>query len=596
MGLETEYGIIGATSEEVVEACLEVARAEGRPEGVRWDYSGEFPLRDARGFEVDRSAVDPSLLTDVPGAPAVEGPVPGRSRTRTSAVVRLTRQEEAWQRGTATCLPDGGRLYVDHGHPEYATPECTGAAQAVLADRAGELLLSRAAELLRSRGTPARLFKNNVDGKGATYGTHENYLVPRSVDFDDLVTGLVPFLVARPALVGAGRVGRGVIADNADFQICQRADYLETVVGLGTTTDRPIVNTRDEPHADPQRWRRLHVIVGDANTFDTIAWLKLGMTSLVLEAMSDGLPDAWRALELTDPVAQARALSHDITAGYRLELADGRHLTADELLRIYLDGVREHLGRHSLPFPAPDGEPLAPDLASLADGLDADGRETGALVAFWQAALDALAGHRAGRAGAGACLEWAAKHELVAAAAARHAGRQGEAVLHAIDLSWSELGACLAERLDAGARARSRLDPGRIEAALSAPPETTRAWLRGALIGRFPGQVFAAGWHSMVLETGGKHHRRLPLTDPLAWTRQLVGAAVGESSDVGQVLARLTDDLDASSPVTKLEDTDGGAPDTGAGAGGAHDTCTGGTPGVVHRRPRDWTAEAAQLD
>jgi len=128
MGLETEYGILGAEPEDVVAACLEAEGEAGRSQGVRWDYSGEYPLRDARGFEVDRSAVDPSMLTDIPGAASVEAPVPGR--VRTTAVVRLTAQEEAWQRGTATCVGTGGRLYVDHGHPEYATPECTGAAQA----------------------------------------------------------------------------------------------------------------------------------------------------------------------------------------------------------------------------------------------------------------------------------------------------------------------------------------------------------------------------------------------------------------------------------------------------------------------------------
>lgn len=552
MGLETEYGILGAASEEVVSACLEVARGEGRAEGVRWDYSGEYPLRDARGFEVDRSAVDPSLLTDT-GA-SVEGPVPGR--TRTSAVVRLTAQEEAWQRGTATCLPDGGRLYVDHGHPEYATPECTGPAQAVLADRAGELLLTRAAALLRARGTQARLFKNNIDGKGATYGTHENYLVPRAIAFEDLVAALVPYLVVRPLLVGAGRVGTGVISEGAEFQICQRADYIERVVGLGTTVDRPLVNTRDEPHADPARWRRLHVIVGDANTFDTITWLKLGMTSLVLQALADGLPGAWRALELADPVASARAVSRDTGLAATLELADGGRISPLEVLEAYLDQVRTHLERRALPVPRLAGDPLSPDLGALADGLDAQGRETGALLAFWEASLTALRARRDGDAGAAGHLEWVAKEQLITATAERHPGRQGHAVLHAVDLSWSELGRALAERVPAGARARAHLGAERIAAAMGEPPATTRAWLRGRLVGSFETQVVAAGWHSMVLETGERHHRRLPLTDPLAFTRAQVGPALEGARDIRQVLAALTGEPGpASDPGTP------GAPD-----------------------------------
>ena len=380
MGLETEYGILGAEPEDVVAACLEAEGEAGRSRGVRWDYSGEYPLRDARGFEMDRAAADPSMLTDIPGAASVEAPVPGR--VRTTAVVRLTAQEEAWQRGTATCVGTGGRLYVDHGHPEYATPECTGAAQAVLADRAGDLLVARGAERLRRGGVKARLFKNNVDGKGATYGTHENYLVPRALDFDDLTQALVPLLVVRPLLVGSGRVGTGAVGQGADFQISQRADYLEKVVGLGTTVDRPLVNTRDEPHADPQRWRRLHLVAGDANCFDTIAWLKLGMTALVLQVLADGVPASWRRLRLADPVAQAREVSRDTRLQGTLELADGRRLSALEILEHYLQRLRSHLKDHGRPAPAPQGDPLRPDLAALADGADTGGAETGALLAF----------------------------------------------------------------------------------------------------------------------------------------------------------------------------------------------------------------------
>ncbi|WP_315583798.1 proteasome accessory factor PafA2 family protein [Actinomyces viscosus] len=547
MGLETEYGILGAEPEEVVAACLEAEREQGRSDGVRWDYSGEYPLRDARGFEVDRSAVDPSMLTDVPGAGSLEGPVPGRLRT--TAVVRLTAQEEAWQRGTATCLPTGGRLYVDHGHPEYATPECTGAAQAALADRAGDLLVARGADLLRRRGVAARLFKNNVDGKGATYGTHENYLVPRSLDFDDLVEALVPLLVVRPLLVGSGRVGTGAVSRDADFQISQRADYLEKIVGLGTTVDRPLVNTRDEPHADPERWRRLHLVAGDAGCFDTMTWLKLGMTSLVLQVLADGVPDTWRRLRLADPVAQARDVSRDTRLGGALQLSDGRRMSALEILEHYLETVRTHLRGQGRRAPAPAGDPLHPDLLALADGRDTDGAETGAVLAFWEASLRELealraAGGEVGESGGPAGhLEWVAKKQLLNATARRHPGERGRDVLRAVDLAWSELspaGRGLAERVPAGAAARGGLDGQEVAAALGEPPATTRAWLRGRLVGAFPGQVVAAGWHSMVLETGEKDQRRLPLTDPLAFTRATTSSAIEGAADVVEVLTRLT--------------------------------------------------------
>ena len=562
MGLETEYGILGAEPEDVVAACLEAESEQGRCPGVRWDYSGEYPLRDARGFEVDRSAADPSMLTDIPGAASVEGPVPGRLRT--TIVERLTAQEEAWQRGTATCLSSGGRLYVDHGHPEYATPECTGAAQATLADRAGDLLVARGAELLRRRGVAARLFKNNVDGKGATYGTHENYLVPRSIDFDDLTQVLVPLLVVRPLLVGAGRVGTGAVSQDAAFQISQRADYLEKVVGLGTTVDRPLVNTRDEPHADPERWRRLHLVAGDANCFDTMNWLKLGMTSLVLQVLADGVPDSWRSLRLADPVAQARDVSRDIRLRGALELADGRRLSALEILEHYLETVRSHLESQGRPAPAPAGDPLRPNLAALADGADTDGAETGAILAFWQASLRELETLRAGgdetggpgdSEGPAGHLEWVAKKQLLDATARRHPDARGRDVLHAVDLAWSELspaGRGLAERVPAGVDARGGLGEQMVEAVLSEPPTTTRAWLRGRLVGAFPGQVVAAGWHSMVLETGEKDQRRLPLTDPLSFTRAIASPAVEGTIDVVEVLTRLTgEDLGRPAPTTE---------------------------------------------
>ena len=550
MGMETEYGILGAEPEDVVAACLETESEQGRCPGVRWDYSGEYPLRDARGFEVDRSAVDPSMLTDIPGAASTEGPVPGRLRT--TAVVRLTAQEEAWQRGTATCLSSGGRLYVDHGHPEYATPECTGPAQATLADRAGDLLVARGTELLRRRGVAARLFKNNVDGKGATYGTHENYLVPRAIDFDDLVQALVPLLVVRPLLVGSGRVGIGAVARGADFQISQRADYLEKVVGLGTTVNRPLVNTRDEPHADPQRWRRLHLVAGDANCFDTIAWLKLGMTALVLQVLADGVPASWRRLRLADPVAQARDVSRDTRLQGALELADGRRLSALEILEHYLETVRSHLRDHGRPAPAPTGDPLRPDLAALADGADTEGAETGAILAFWEASLASLRELQAQCAdgdepgepqGAAGHLEWVAKKQLLDATARRHPGTRGHDVLHAVDLAWSELspaGRGLSEQVPAGVVSRSGLGDQMLEAALSEPPTTTRAWLRGRLVSTFPGQVVAAGWHSMVLETGEKAQRRLPLTDTLSFTRAATAPALKDAADVVEILARLT--------------------------------------------------------
>jgi proteasome accessory factor A len=238
----------------------QVVNAYAQPLGnragrARWDYEDEAPLRDARGFEMARRTADPSQLTDV------DDP--------TLANVILT---------------NGARLYVDHAHPEYSSPEVTSPRDLVLWDKAGEQIMrSAVATLARTPGiAPVNLYKNNTDGKGASYGTHENYLMSRATPFADIVRHLVPFFVSRQVFTGAGRVGIGTDSQGEGYQLSQRADFFEVEVGLETTLKRPIVNTRDEPHAAADRYRRLHVIVGDANLAEVATLLKVGTTSLVL--------------------------------------------------------------------------------------------------------------------------------------------------------------------------------------------------------------------------------------------------------------------------------------------------------------------------
>ncbi len=208
-------------------------------------------------------------------------------------------------------LGNGARVYVDHAHPEHSGPEVTSAHQAVVYDRAGDTLMqSRAADRAgAASGLTVRLHKNNTDGKGHSYGCHENYLVPRAVGFDDIVRGFTAHLVSRLVVAGAGRVGLGPRDARAGFQLGQRPDFFEARVGLETTVHRPIINTRDEPHADPRRFRRLHVITGDANLSETATFVKVGAAALVLAAVDDGVP----LPELADPVAAFRDFSHDPT-------------------------------------------------------------------------------------------------------------------------------------------------------------------------------------------------------------------------------------------------------------------------------------------
>src|SRR6187431_2989553 len=298
MGVEVEYGVTVqgqplanhmVASSQVVNAY---ASATVKARRARWDFEEESPLRDARGFDMSRQVADPSQLTDE-------------------------------DMGLANViLTNGARLYVDHAHPEYSTPEVTSPLDIVRWDKAGELVMLDAARRAGQLpgGTPIVLYKNNTDNKGASYGAHENYLMRRSTPFADIVRHLTPFFVSRQVITGAGRVGKGQDGREDDFQVSQRADFFEVEVGLETTLKRPIINTRDEPHADPEKYRRLHVIIGDANLAEVSTYLKVGTTALVLAMIEDRY--LTRDLGLETPVASLRSISHDPTCTELVTLMD----------------------------------------------------------------------------------------------------------------------------------------------------------------------------------------------------------------------------------------------------------------------------------
>src|SRR5689334_20903059 len=320
MGTETEYGISvpgqpGAnamvTSSQVVNAYQ--AATSARTRRARWDFEEENPLRDARGFDLTREAADSSQLTDD-------------------------------DLGLANViLTNGARLYVDHAHPEYSTPECTNPRAAVVWDKAGERVMAEAAIKAATvpGAAPIQLYKNNTDNKGASYGCHENYLMRRATPFADIVRNLTPFFVSRQVVCGAGRVGQGADGRNEGFQISQRADFFEVEVGLETTLKRPIINTRDEPHADPEKYRRLHVIIGDANMSEVSTYLKLGTTALVLAMIEEQFLTVDLTVDL--PVATLRAISHDPSLKYQVTLRDGRKMTAVQLQTEYLELARKYV-------------------------------------------------------------------------------------------------------------------------------------------------------------------------------------------------------------------------------------------------------------
>ncbi|MCL3794129.1 proteasome accessory factor PafA2 family protein, partial [Actinomyces sp. AC-19-1] len=432
----------------------------------------------------------------------------GRPRRRWGARPRPSDAEAALPRATTAVLANGARLYVDHAHPEYSSPEVLTPLDALTWDRAGEVVARRAMTALSQGDDGARaeevvLYKNNVDGKGAAYGSHESYLVRRDLPFDLLVAALIPFLVTRPVIAGAGRVGVGQRSERAGFQISQRADYVQTDVGLQTTFNRPIVNTRDEPHADAARWRRLHVINGDANRLDAPVYLKVATTSLLLWYLErahargedlgalTGLAD----LELVrDPVEEHWAMSHDTSLTHELATACGP-LTALAIQRRYLGLVRTAVEQDARAgaFTGPDTRAALALWAEVLNGLEA---YAAALGTPEEADATAVVARD---------VEWVAKKQLCEALRARTATGWDDERLAALDIQWADLraGKGIAERLIAAGRTRRLVTDAEVERAADEPPSGTRATVRGRAVAGTP-EVVAASWTSLVLDVPGR--------------------------------------------------------------------------------------------
>jgi len=410
-------------------------------------------------------------------------------------------------------LTNGARLYVDHAHPEYASPECASARDLVVWDVAGERVVeaaARHAERGLPEGSTVHVHKNNTDGKGAAYGTHENYLVARSVPFGLLTRHLLPMFVSRAVLVGAGRVG-SEHDPSLPFQLSQRADFFEVEIGLETTVRRPIMNTRDEPHADVDRFRRLHVINGDANLSETATFVKVGSMLLMLAAVSGGtLPDP---IELEDPVTAFRTLSHDPSLRATVRTTDGRRWTA-------LDLQEEHLER-----------------CSRALGSEDEGDRE--VLERWSAMV------AAGRQGPEALVglaDWATKLDLIESYRARHDLAPTHDRVKMVDLQYHDVrrDKGLHHRLVAAGRVPRITSDEEVTAAVTTPPEDTRAWFRGECVRRFPEAVVAAGWDSVVLDLGrGRGLVRLPMPEPGLGTRALTAASIDGAVDVDDLLRRL---------------------------------------------------------
>ncbi len=492
MGLETEFGISvpGDPMANPMFLSGQVVSVYAAAHGIRsnqssWDYTFEDPLRDARGWQLDRQNADESQLTDV------EDP------TLANVV-----------------LPNGARYYVDHAHPEYSSPEVTSPRDAIAWDRAGDAIALESVRLLAERPGQAlvNLYKNNADGKGQSYGTHENYLMPRRTPFPSIVKHLIPFFVTRQVICGAGRVGLGVDSREAGFQVSQRADFFETEVGLETTLKRPIVNTRDEPHCDASKYRRLHVIVGDANMSEVATFLKVGATALILAMIEDDV--LGDELVLANPVAAIRQVSHDPTLARTILLRNGRRATAVEIQWALLERSRKYEQSH---------------------GLSAIGDDVGTeVLALWESVLTGLEHDPASVADV---VDWVAKQRLVEGYAARHDLRPGDIRLKNIDLQYHDMrpDRCLARRVGL----REMISAEDVRSAMTEPPTTTRAYFRGRCLAKWPDEIVAANWDSLVFDVGREPLRRVPMMEPLRGTADVVARLIDDSDTPFELLARL---------------------------------------------------------
>ena len=495
LGVETEYGIIVrggdsnpiAASSVLINAYVQELARTGASAGatrVGWDFEDEQPGNDARGF-------------------SAEGQMPPEVETHLVNAV----------------LTNGARYYVDHAHPELSTPECADPRTVVVYDRAAELILHRSMEAATSLLPPGQeiaVYKNNSDRKGNSYGTHENYLMDRAVPFSKIVSHVMPHFITRQIYTGAGKVGTeapGLTSADVPFQLTQRADFFEEEVGLETTLKRPIVNTRDEPHADAQKYRRLHVIVGDANLAEVATFLKVGTTALVLSMIEDD----WLTRDLLParPVQALRQVSYDVSLDKPIELADGSSITALEAQWELFDRAKKYAEEHGLDCIG--GEDVGRDVLTR-----------------WEAVLHGLETEPMSLAGQ---VDWIAKHRLLDGYRERHGLRWDDVKLAAMDLQYHDL------RPEKSLAARVGLEriASHEEAtrAMTEPPPDTRAYFRGRCLQRWPDEIVAANWDSLVFDVGGDPLRRVPMMEPLRGTEAHVGSLIDGCETAADLLEKL---------------------------------------------------------
>src|SRR6202035_2615050 len=441
-GLETEYGITvsGLEIVDVVAESIELVRRYTEHGALmKWDYELEDPHLDARGFRAKE------LLQDTDESAYYE--------------IDKNRPLSFEEIKSDLVLSNGARFYNDHAHPEYSTPECTTLREIVGQDKAGERILAECARrrnLKLPEGQEIRLYKNNTDFVGHSYGCHDNYLMRRDVAWDRIVAGMLPFLITRQIFAGAGKMG--IEAESAQgqpgvYQISQRADFFSVVVSIDTMNRRPLINTRDEPHVDASRYRRFHVILGDSNMSEWATALKIGTTALVLDLIERGQAPQ---LEIAQPIDANKSISRDQNYDWIIELKDGRKISAIEVQRIYLRAA----SKVETEVPDEDRQWILQEWENVLNDLERDVMTTRDRV------------------------DWVAKKFLLNALQEEEKLSWSDPWLQSIDLEYHniDLETGLYYELARQGSMRRLVKEEEIKASIFNPPETTRAFFRGRAV------------------------------------------------------------------------------------------------------------------
>jgi proteasome accessory factor A len=460
---------------------------------MKWDYELEDPHLDARGFRAKslRQDTDESAYYEI-----------DKNRPLSFEEIK-----------SDLVLSNGARFYNDHAHPEYSTPECTTLHQIVAQDKAGERILAECARRRNEKleaGQEVRLYKNNTDFFGHSYGCHDNYLMRRDIPWDRIVAGVLPFLITRQIFAGAGKMG--IEAESAAgqpgvYQISQRADFFSVLVSIDTMNRRPIVNTRDEPHADASRYRRFHVILGDSNMSEWATAMKIGTTALVLHLIERGEAPQ---LEIAQPVDANKSISRDQTYDWIIELKDGRKISAIDVQRIYLKAA----AKLDPPQADEDRQWILREWENVLNDLERD-------VTLTRDRVD-----------------WMAKKFLLGALQEEEKLSWTDPWLQSIDLEYHnvDLERGLFYELVRQGSVRRVVSEDEIKMSIFNPPETTRAFFRGRSVAKFNDWIASLQWDEIVFGQGVQS-RRIALPEAALDARlEALNHAARNGKDFGEFI------------------------------------------------------------